>query len=162
MIKLFNHYLYRGYEVIALSAFSLLALIVGWQVVARYLFNNSPSWSEPLAMLLLLIAVLLGSACGIAKGFHLNLVFFTQHMPAKAQLGSHRIAAMVVVLLGLAMINYGGQMALQTARYSIPGLPLSMASQYLPLVFAGFGFISFSLENLLTGPATTTSITEAQ
>ena len=38
---------------IALAAAAVLGLVVvqGWQVVARYVFNDSPGWTEPVAVL---------------------------------------------------------------------------------------------------------------
>ena len=41
---------------IAVAALALLGLVAvqGWQVVARYALNDSPSWTEPVTLLLLI------------------------------------------------------------------------------------------------------------
>src|SRR5690606_27096067 len=51
-----------GSLAIGIAALSLAGLVVvqGWQVVARYVFNNSPSWTEPVTLLLLSTAMSLG------------------------------------------------------------------------------------------------------
>ena len=37
-----------------------MALVQAWQVFARYVLNDSPGWTEPLALLLMSFAVMFG------------------------------------------------------------------------------------------------------
>ena len=39
--------------VIAGAALVGMAIVEGWQVYARYVLNDSPSWTEPVALLLM-------------------------------------------------------------------------------------------------------------
>lgn len=134
---------------LALSSFMLLAVIVTWQVFARYVLNNSPSWSEPLAMLLLLYAVMLGTAVGVRHNKHLGLIWFRARFSDRSQAVLARFECLLIGGFGIAMTVYGAQMAYQTWIYRIPGLPLPMAAQYLALVFAGAAIALFSLEALM-------------
>ena len=53
---------------IAVAAAALLGLVVvqGWQVFTRYVLNDSPSWTEPVTLLLLATAMSLGAAARAA------------------------------------------------------------------------------------------------
>ena len=57
---------------IALSAALMLAAIT-YQVVMRYVFGDTPSWSEELAVLLFSWSVLGGLALGVHEGWHVRL-----------------------------------------------------------------------------------------
>ena len=138
----------RFYSVTGFICFAALALIVGWQVFARYLLNDSPSWSEPLAMLLLLYAVLLGAAVGVRRGFHLGLSWFYGKLSPRLQRYADRTTLLVQCGFGVAMTAYGLQMGMQTWHYLIPGLPISMSAQYLALVVGGGAIAAFALESL--------------
>ncbi|HAI47332.1 MAG TPA: TRAP transporter permease DctQ, partial [Stenotrophomonas sp.] len=52
---------------IHIAVLALLGLVVvqGWQVFARYVINDSPSWTEPVTLLLLATAMSLGAATGV-------------------------------------------------------------------------------------------------
>ncbi|MEE4213051.1 MAG: TRAP transporter small permease subunit, partial [Parvularcula sp.] len=50
-----------------------ITLIILWQVFARYVLNASPSWSEQLALYILVWAVLLAAAAGVREGFHIRI-----------------------------------------------------------------------------------------
>ena len=148
-MKRFNDFIDNLYMTCGVIAFSALVVIIGWQVLARYILNDSPSWSEPLAMFLLLYAVMLAAAVGIRRKSHLGLVWFRQKLSARHQLLVDRCEALVIFLFGVSMLYYGLQMAAQTWRYILPGLPIPMGSQYLALVFGGFAIGLFSLENAI-------------
>src|SRR5688572_5167174 len=56
----------------ALAAAALLALVAvqAWQVFARYVLNDSPSWTEPVTVLLLTSAMSFGAAACVHAGRH--------------------------------------------------------------------------------------------
>ncbi len=41
-------------------------------MIGRYLLNDSPSWTEPLSLLLMSWFILLGAAVGVREGDHLG------------------------------------------------------------------------------------------
>ena len=54
---------------LALAVCGLIALIlcVQFQVVGRYVFNDTPTWAEALAMLLVLFVTAFGVAIGVPR-----------------------------------------------------------------------------------------------
>lgn len=138
----------RLYRVVGLICFVALTVIVGWQVFARYLLNDSPSWSEPLAMLLLLYAVLLGAAVGVRRQFHLGLTWLHDKLGSRLQRLADLLTLVVICGFGAGMVAYGFQMSAQTWDYLIPGLPVSMGAQYVALVVGGAAIALFAFEAL--------------
>ena len=92
------------YRVVGLICFVALTAIVGWQVFARYVLNDSPSWSEPLAMLLLLYAVLLGAAVGVRRDFHLGLRWLYQKLNPRFRRLADRMTLLVISGFGAGMV----------------------------------------------------------
>ena len=45
-----------------------MAAVQAWQVFARYVLNDSPGWTEPVALLLLNTVMMLGAAIGVRTG----------------------------------------------------------------------------------------------
>ncbi len=126
-----------------------ISAVIAYQVFARYLLNNSPVWSEPLAMLLLLYMVLIGAALGIREQFHLGLLWFRNQLSPTGRHNIQKLEALVVIAVALAMIYYGSLMMNQTQYYPIAGLPLMMSTQYLALVASGILICLFAFEQLL-------------
>ena len=54
--------------IIAIACVALVSMtgVEAWQVFARYVLNNSPSWTEPVALLLMSTAMMLGAAPAIS------------------------------------------------------------------------------------------------
>ena len=59
----------------------MLAAIT-YQVVMRYVFGDTPSWSEELAVLLFSWSVLGGLALGVHEGWHVRLTLLPDLLPA--------------------------------------------------------------------------------
>src|SRR6478672_13401168 len=54
----------------------LLVCAVLYQVVGRYVFNNTPTWAESGAVLLVLYVTMLGMAVGVRDAGHIGLESF--------------------------------------------------------------------------------------
>ena len=92
-----------------LAGFGMLAMtvIVGWQVFARYVLNDTPSWAEPVSLLLMGWFILLGAAVGVRESFHLGLDIAAAGAAAGAQTGCWRRSTCVLILgFGVAMAWY--------------------------------------------------------
>jgi TRAP-type C4-dicarboxylate transport system permease small subunit len=66
---------------IALGIFWLLGLTVFYQFFTRYVLNDSAAWTEEIARYLLIGVVFIGAAIGVVKNNHIQVDFFSRHMP---------------------------------------------------------------------------------
>ena len=144
-----------------LGAFSKLALwisgvglvcmtaAIGWQVFGRFVLNNSPTWTEPVSLLLMLYFILLAAAVGVREGFHLSLDLFRTLAPEKVRRVFDITTHVVVGLFGLGMAWYGAALVRATWNNIIPVLDLPQGVSYLPTPIAGALIALFSLEHLL-------------
>lgn len=132
------------------AGLSLMTLIIGWQVFARYVLNDTPAWSEQAALFLMLWFILFAAAVGVREGFHIRITLLQDNLPARARGWVRTLCHLAVGGFGLAMTAGGVDLALQTWSHTIPTLGVSRGLSYLPLAGAGALIAFFSLEHILT------------
>lgn len=134
-----------------ISGFGLLlmALIIGWQVFARYVLNDSPAWSEQAALLLMIWYVMLAAAAGVREDFHIRISVFADAFPGAAGKAVRILAHSVVGLFGAGMVIWGTELAVTTWSHTIPTLALPRGVAYIPIPLSGLLIIGFSIERIL-------------
>ncbi|TPP04644.1 TRAP transporter small permease [Rhizobium glycinendophyticum] len=126
-----------------------MTLIIGWQVFARYVLNNSPSWSEPLSLQLMSWFILLGAAVGVRESVHLGLDFVRHAMPPSIQRLMDLISLGLITVFGVAMSYYGLVLARGTWTATIPVLGWPGGVDFFPLVVGGIMIAIFALERFI-------------
>ncbi|MCB8821815.1 TRAP transporter small permease [Microvirga rosea] len=127
----------------------LMTVFVAWQVFGRYVLNQSPSWTEPAALLLMSWFILLGSAVGVREGNHLGFEIALHYAPHGIRRIMLAVTEVMVVAFGIAMAWYGAELASGTWSAAMPGLPIPQGMDYVPLAVGGVLIALFSLEKLV-------------
>ena len=118
--------------------------------MGRYLLNDSPQWSESLAMLVLLYFTCLGTAVGVREKFHLGIVFLVERLPTRTRMVVLIVGHALVAALGILMCFSGADLARFTASHVIPTLNVSRAAAYIPFIISGLLIFLFSLEHMVS------------
>jgi TRAP-type transport system small permease protein len=121
---------------LVLAVIGLIGVIlcVQWQVIGRYIFNDTPTWAEAFALLLVLFVTAFGVAVGVRDAGHI------------------RVEVLIHVLVGSfgALMVYGGwQWMVAKWGEKKPMLPVPDGIDYLPVVIAGALIVLFSVEHIL-------------
>ena len=138
--------------VATVGGLSLVALIVimGYQVWGRYVLNNTPTWAESLALLLILLVSLPIAAIGLRENFHLGINFVTDRLPAPIQKGLQMLNTIILLLFGLAMTWHSWELVSGTWNRLIPLVGLPQGVRYLPLTICGVLIVLFMVERLFS------------
>ena len=134
-----------------LGIFGLVALIVAvtTQVVGRYVFNNTPTWAESLALLLVLYVTMFGTAVGVRDAGHIGLESFLVLAPDHLRLKMEYLIHALVLLFGLAMAYNCAFLAHSVWSYRLPTLWISEGWKYVPAAMAGVLIVLFSIEHII-------------
>jgi TRAP-type C4-dicarboxylate transport system permease small subunit len=132
---------------LAAAGMILMTALVAWQVFARYVLNASPSWTEPLSILVMSWFIFLGAAVGVRENFHMGFDVLIHFLPGAGP-WMRAISDIAVLVFGLGMTVYGSQLMLQTWTAMIPVLHLPGGFAYMPLVAGGILITLFALERL--------------
>ena len=134
---------------LAVTGLIAVILCVQWQVIGRYVLNDTPTWAEALALLLVLFVTAFGLAVGVRDAGHIGLESLVVLLPEKWQ---RRIEILIHALVGLfgGLMVHGGWLWM-TAKWNEkkPMLPVPDGIDYLPLVIAGVLIVLFSIEHII-------------
>lgn len=134
---------------VGIGGLLLLVCAVLYQVVGRYVFNDTPTWAESGAVLLVLYVTMLGMAVGVRDAGHIGLESLLVLAPEGLRLKMELLIHALVLLFGLVMCWQCSLLAHSVASYKIPTLGLSEAFKYAPPALAGALVALFSLEHIL-------------
>jgi TRAP-type C4-dicarboxylate transport system permease small subunit len=139
----------RAAILVAAAAILGLVLVQGWQVVARYVFNDSPGWTEPVAMLLLGTAMSFGAAAGVHARAHFGFCLLAH----AAQPGLRRVLAavshLVVIAIGSVLAGWSALLLIDGLGIRMAGAPLPQSANFAPLLGGSVLMVLFALQGLM-------------
>ena len=140
---------------IAIAATALLGLVAvqGWQVIARYVLNDSPSWTEPVTLLLLSTAMSLGAAAGVHTRRHFSFALLADAMQPRARHAMHALQSLVVAMIGAMLAYWGAVLFVDGLHIPTAGAAMPESIDYLPIALGGALMALFALAQLLPGAA---------
>jgi TRAP-type C4-dicarboxylate transport system permease small subunit len=129
----------------------LIALIaaVQLQVVGRYVFNDTPTWTEALALQLVLYITALGVAVGVRDAGHIGLDSMVALLPEWMRLKVEILIHVLVAVFGAVMAWAGWLWTRLKWGELDPMLGVPEGLDYLSLVIAGVLIVLFSFEHVL-------------
>lgn len=129
----------------------LVAVIcaVTWQVFGRYVLNNTPTWAESLALLLVIYVTMLGVAVGVRDSGHIGLDSILVLAPDWLRLKMEYLIHALVLVFGAAMAWNCGYLAISVWSYRLPTLWVSEGWKYVPATVCGGLIVMFSIEHII-------------
>jgi TRAP-type C4-dicarboxylate transport system permease small subunit len=140
-----------AYACMWLGIAGMIALIcaVTWQVFGRYVLNNTPTWAESLALLLVLWVTMFGTAVAVRDAGHIGLESMLVLAPEKVRIRMEFVIHGFVLLFGVAMAWNCALMAQSVWSYRLPTLWISEGWKYVPAAMAGVLIVMFSIEHII-------------
>ena len=145
----FNATVSRWCMYVAVAGLIGIVATVALQVFGRYVLNDTPTWAESTALVLILYVTMLGAAVGVRDAGHIGmdslLVLAPEAWRHRAEFAIH----VLVALFGAAMAWDGWVLGASIAPYKLPNIDLSEAWRYVPLCISGALIVLFSFEHLV-------------
>ncbi|HAS74671.1 MAG TPA: TRAP transporter small permease [Clostridiales bacterium UBA8960] len=138
-------------EWFCISIMGIMTVLVTWQVITRYFFNNPSVVTEQLAQYLFVWLVMYGAAYVFGKRDHMAIVFLVDKMPPGLRKIIGIIQEIVIGVFASGVMVYGGykttvrQMAQMDASLKIP-----MGVIYSAVAIGGIFIIFYSFYNIMT------------
>lgn len=134
---------------LGVAGLGLLVLAVLYQVVGRYGFNDTPTWAESGAVLLVLYVTMLGMAAGVRDAGHIGLESLLVLAPQGLRRNLELLIHSLVLAFGWVMAWQCAVLAHSVWDYRIPTLGISEGFKYAAPSAAGVLVALFSLEHVL-------------
>jgi TRAP-type C4-dicarboxylate transport system permease small subunit len=149
MLTRFNAALAKFCMVVAVIGLLVIVACVLIQVFGRYVMNDTPTWAEALALVLVLWVTMFGAAVGVRDAGHIGmeslLVWVSPELRRKLEIVIHLLSA----LFGGMMAWQGSILAESVMGYKIPTLGIPEGLNHVPVAIAGALIVLFSIEHII-------------
>ncbi len=134
-MKLLSTLLARLEEFILVALFAFMAVMNFLNVVCRYCFANSFSFTEEVTITAFVWVSMVGIAVGYKRLAHLGMSFLVDNMPKKVQPFMALLSMICSVVLILLLFQYGSEMVSNQMRLGskTPALGMPMYIQGLSI-----------------------------
>lgn len=137
--------------VLAGAALAGMALVQAWQVFARYVLNDSPGWTEPVALILMSFTVMFGAAVCVRYETHFAFQTLLHATATPVQRALKAVSRLIAASAGLALAALGGRLMIDDWGVAMAGAPLPSGLRFAALFVGGLLILIFALERLLAG-----------
>ena len=128
-------------EVFIVFLFVILTSAVFLQVVARYAFNNPPTWTEELARYCQVWIIILASSICIRKGSHLAVDYLSHKFPPFLNRFIQIFIGLLVAVY-VAVVTFYGWRLMIVGHYQVsPAMQINMS--YIYVIFPLGGLLMF-------------------
>jgi len=121
-------------ELSLVAMYSVMVIVIFVQVIMRYCFNNSLSWSEELGKFLFVWLSWIGISIGAKKGEHIKITMLVDRLPTNAAHIANILSELIVVGICAVTAYYGSSLVISQAGVHFSGIKISMAWGYLSVV----------------------------
>jgi TRAP-type C4-dicarboxylate transport system permease small subunit len=135
--------------VVACASLIAMTLVEAWQVFARYVLNDSPVWTEPVALLLMSAAMMFGAANGVRSESHFGFFLALHVSPPRVRAVLLAITRLIVATIGVVLAFWGGVLLVDGWATPMAGAPLPQGLYFLPIGVGGALITVFALERLI-------------
>ena len=150
-MKKFDHILDIIIKWVLIILMAVMVLDVVWQVLTRFVLNDPSSFTEELAIFLLIWISLLGSAYALRKKAHLGIDILSGYVSEKNKIVLDIIINIIVILVCLLVFVIGGirlmYITLKLNQIS-PALQIKMGYIYSVLPLTGILMIYYSVSEI--------------
>ena len=136
---------------VAIAAVALVALVAvqGWQVFARYVLNDSPSWIEPVTVALLTTAMAFGAAAGVHANRHFAFTLLAGATAGRLRMGIALAQRAVVALIGGIVAWWATRLFLDGLDVHAAGAPLPETLPFAPVALGALCMTLLAIAQML-------------
>ena len=132
-------------------AMAVMLFCIALQVLMRYVFAQTPSWSEELAILMFAWCALGGLALGVREGFHVRMDLLLERLSSSARVWAERGIDAITATLGGYLAVAGWRYVDMTRGATSAAIQYPIECLHALAPVAGVLMAVFALERLWRG-----------
>lgn len=133
-----------GCELIAMAALVVVAAVQLWQVLARYVFNQSLAFSEPLSAVLVSTLLSFAAASAVHHLRHFRFSWLLDQLTPARQRLAQRVIAILTAVVCLLIAIKSAWLAWDGIAIKQAGIAMPVGSVYVPMSLAMFAACVFA------------------
>ncbi|NDL68366.1 TRAP transporter small permease [Anaerotalea alkaliphila] len=140
----------RIVEWFCIVTMGVMTLLVTWQVITRYFFNNPSAITERLTQYLFVWLVLYGAAYVFGKRDHMAIVFVEEKLPPSIRRVVEILQEVLIGVFAVGVMVYGGyQSTLKQMVQADASLGIPMGVVYSAIALSGICIVFYSVHNIM-------------
>jgi tripartite ATP-independent transporter DctM subunit len=139
---------WRAVELAAGLLTGAITVLVGVQVFARYVLNDTPSWSEELCRYLFVWASFLGACVAMRRTAHLGVDSLVTRLPARAREAARIAVAAIIAVFAAVLVWYGQALVPEMATQRSPSMGISLQYVFAVIPIAGAIILALQVREL--------------
>ena len=128
---------------------SVIAVVIPYEVIGRYLFARMTIWSGEVSTYSLVWASMLGGAVGLRKGYQIRMTSVLDAVPAAAAQALKTVGYLCALFFFGVMTGYGIFQALYNLKQTSPATGMVLSIPYAALPTGFLIMFSLTLEEFL-------------
>ena len=149
MYSRFLKILEKSLQFILMSLTGTIIIIITYQVFGRYILNQSPSWAEEVARILLVWICFFGSSLLVRNKRNIKLeIVVKKYFSGTVQKKLNLATEILIILFSPLTLKFGLELMIRNLNYTTEALHLPMSYFTLPIPVASFFTILFSIGNI--------------
>lgn len=113
--------IFIAFELFAVACLAAMVIAVLVQVIGRYVFSITPSWSEEMARQFMIIFSFIGIAIGVRDKIHIGLTIVVDNTRRGMRLSIEILGKMLIIVMGI-MISANMGLLFSRLKYNrLPG-----------------------------------------
>ena len=126
----------------------ILVLVVA-QVVLRYVFNSPLTWSEELAVYIMVWMTFIGSVICMRDNEHIEVTILVDYLPHGLRRAAILFSRLASVIFLLVVMYYGTELVLENRSVTSAANKLNMGLVYSILPICSLGMLYYVIRSIL-------------
>ncbi|UNK70716.1 TRAP transporter small permease [Microbacterium sp. H1-D42] len=140
----------RVLALLCIITFTLLVIVVSWQVFTREVLNNSAPWTEEAARYTFVVLAVLAAAYVFSERGHIAVEILVKKLPLAGQRVMAVVIELIVIFFFVMVFIIGGWRVADNAwNQDLSTLPVTVGQVYLVLPIAGVIIVFYSIAHLI-------------
>ncbi len=136
-------------EIGVIASLTGMILSVVIQVFTRFFMESAPSWTEEVARIFFIYAVVFGGGLAIRDHAYVHLDFFIEKFSLNIKRRIHLVSQIIILLFGLLLFYYSIQFIQIGFSETSPSLGLKMAYVFGSMVLLPIFIIYYATNDLI-------------
>ncbi|MGL5614465.1 TRAP transporter small permease [Cetobacterium sp.] len=136
-------------EIFCIVLMAFMTVLVTWQVITRYVFNNPSAVTEQLCQYLFIWLVLFGSAYIFGRREHMQITFIKEKLPSKLGKICDILQEIIIFIFTFGVLVIGGYLSVvkQMVQFDA-ALQIPIGIVYAAIPLSGVFILFYSIYNI--------------
>ena len=136
---------------IAVLCMVMILVLVVAQVVMRYVFNSPLTWSEELAVFVMIWLTFIGSLICMRDNEHIEVTILVDHMPRALKRIVMIFSRLASIIFLLVVAYYGLELVMENVGVTSVANQLSMGLVYTIIPLSSLGMVYYLIRAIVKG-----------